>query len=303
MVSLITVFMTLVIFYVLYMRQKKSAKRKKMSNYIKVNEVLKTVSARQKIKEKNILSKYFNQNFWLVYGVRNTVIAFILIAGYVIFWLFVCMTFGLSFIGVTFGVFIIMATGLWLAYRQFQSIFSNYFESSFPYALRLISRNMAVGQTIYSAIEAASQNLHGIMKTEFQRISDQLKNGATFEQILDKGEILYPYKGYFVFSSYLRVSIKKGSSLKDTLTALADDLVSAQIIKKKTRSLTSESRNAAIILSFLPVIMLGVLYMFSAENFFYLFTEYYGRIVLIYVVLSVTIGFLLISRMISGVEL
>lgn len=295
--------MLMAIPYAIYRRYKPAKKNRDFLNYIHVAEVVKSPNTINTKKNKSVLSRYFNQKFFLIYGMRNIVIAAILSIGYIIFWLFVCVTFSFSVILVTFGVFVVMSIALLLAYRQFQSIFSDYFESSFPHALRLISRNMAVGQTIYSAVEAASHNLHGIMKLEFQRISEQLKNGASFDQILDKGEILYPYKGYYIFSSYLRVSIKKGGSLRDTLTALADDLVSAQIIKKKTRSLTSESRNAALILSFLPVIMLCVLYMFSSENFFYLFNAYYGRIVIIYVVISVTVGFLIISKMIRGVEL
>lgn len=303
MANYFVVILLVAIGYLIYTRHKASIKNKHVSAYIHVAEAQRSDFLIPVFRGKSFLEKYFNQNFWIVYGPRNTAVATVLISGYVVFWVFVCFTFELSFFFITIGVFLIMSLGLYLAYNQFKTIFSDYFESSFPYALRLISRNMSVGQTIYSAVEAASQNLHGIMKTEFQRISDQLKNGVTFEQILDKGEKLYPYKGYYVFSSYLRVSIKKGSSLKDTLTSLADDLVSAQVIKKKTRSLTSESRSAAYILSFLPVMMLGVLYMFSAENFAYLFTAFYGRLVLIYVVISVTIGFLLISKMIRGVEL
>lgn len=285
-----------------YIERKKNSNKKIISLYIQ-NDDTSISSATQPKKKNNLLNKYFNQDFFLIYGSKNIVIATLLTSAYIVFWLFVCLTFGLSFIWIILGTSVVISVGLLLAYRHFQMIFSNYFESSFPYALRLISRNMSVGQTIYSAVEAAAQNLHGIMKKEFQRISEQLKNGQTFEQILDRGEKIYPYKGYFVFSSYLRVSIKKGSSLKETLTSLAEDLVSAQVIKKKTRSLTSESRGAAKILAILPVVMLGVLYLFSAENFIYLFNAYYGRIVMIYVVVSVTVGFLIISKMIRGVEL
>ena len=85
--------------------------------------------------------------------------------------------------------------------------------------------------------------------------------------------------------------------------ALADDLIAAQIIKKKTRALTSESRGAAFILATLPAIMLGVMYSFAHANFIYLFNELYGRYVLIYVVISVSLGFVIISRMIQKVEL
>jgi Flp pilus assembly protein TadB len=206
------------------------------------------------------------------------------------------LTYALS-VGTTFAI------AVYVVRKKYQKAFSDYFEVHFPYALRLISRNLAVGQTLYASVDSVSINLAGIMQREFKRISLQLKSGVSFEEILDKGEEIYPYKGYYVFSSYLKISVQKGSSLKDTLMALADDLIAAQIIKKKTRALTSESRGAAFILATLPAIMLGVMYSFAHANFIYLFNELYGRYVLIYVVISVSLGFVIISRMIQKVEL
>ncbi|MGP3147043.1 type II secretion system F family protein [Serratia bockelmannii] len=223
--------------------------------------------------------------------------------GYILFWWFCCLTFSASSFAYVFGTVILVAISFAALYGIYQSRFSDYFEAQFPYALRLISRNLAVGQTIYAAIDAAAENLSDIMKREFTRISFQLKNGVSFDDILSRGEKIYPYKGYFVFSSYIRISIQKGSSLKDTLLSLANDLVAAQVIKKKTKALTSEARGAAKILALLPLLMLVVLYKFAFWNFVYLFDELYGRYVVIYVVISVSIGFFIISRMIKGVEL
>lgn len=262
---------------------------------------------KSEIVAKNKISSFFNgsssPDIILIYGIKNVAIASVLTFGYVCFAGFCCLTFDASpmtyalIVGATVTVAIIVVRNKYLR------AYSDYFETHFPYALRLISRNLAVGQTLYTSVDSVAINLSGIMQREFKRISLQLKSGVSFEEILDKGEEIYPYKGYYVFSSYLKISVQKGSSLKDTLMALADDLISAQIIKKKTKALTSESRGAAFILATLPGLMLGVMYSFSHANFNYLFNALYGRYVLIYVVISVSLGFVVISRMIQKVEL
>lgn len=251
----------------------------------------------------DIANDFYTPDFVLIYTVQRIVIASIITFGYVCFVWFFCFTIDASVFSGLIGTGVVIVLASVVTYKSYKSAFSNYFESQFPYALRLISRNLAVGQTLYTSVDAAALNLTSIMQREFKRISSQLKSGMSFEEILDKGESIYPYKGYYVFSSYLKVSLQKGSSLRETLLSLADDLISAQIIKKKTRALTSESRGASIILAFLPVVMLIVMWFFNKDNFFYLFNATYGRYVIIYVVISVSIGFFIISNMIKKVEL
>lgn len=285
----------------LYRVNKNNKKKKALWSLVEISDV--TTNTQQNKLSVNLQRMVHNKDFLLIYGAQSITLTVIISIGYYVFWCFVCDT--LSFSSVTF---ILGTLGcILICYKVVSGIyagkFSDYFEAQFPYALRSISRNLAVGQTIYVAISAAADNLTGIMQKEFIRISEQLKSGVSFDDILDRGETIYPYKGYYVFSAYLRVSIQKGSSLRETLMSLADDLLASQIIKKKTRALTSEARGAAKILACLPVIMLLVLYQFAKDNFVYLFTELYGRYVVIYVVISVTIGFLIIMKMIKGVQL
>lgn len=282
-----------------YLKEKRIRKKKWLDFFDTEND---THQENRKNLKKKITNDYL-PDFIFIFGVKNLIVSALASGGYILFWWFCCLTFNAPTYAYIFGSLVLTIISFLIFYEIYKSRFSDYFEAQFPYALRLISRNLAVGQTIYSAIDAAAENLSDIMKREFTRISFQLKNGVSFEDTLNRGEKIYPYKGYIVFSSYIRISIQKGSSLKDTLLSLANDLVAAQVIKKKTKALTSEARGAAKILALLPLCMLVVLYKFAYWNFIYLFNELYGRYVIIYVVISVSIGFLIISRMIKGVEL
>jgi len=305
MTDFVSFLITMAVLLLAYLHVRNNGLKKKRweSTFGKKKKKVKVKNKTKNIIKLKILNDFYKPDFVFIYGIKSIVFSVLIIGGYWVFWLFCCLTFDASM--ATYLIISVMhfIASTFIVRGVYNNKFSDYFEAQFPYALRLISRNLAVGQTIYAAIDAASENLSDIMKREFHRISIQLKNGVSFDDVLNRGEVIYPYKGYFVFSSYIRISIQKGSSLKDTLLSLANDLVAAQIIRKKTKALTSEARGAAKILALLPLIMLVVLYKFAFWNFVYLFDELYGRYVVIYVVLSVSIGFLIISKMIKGVEL
>lgn len=273
-------------------------KHKKIAIFIN-NENDKIASS----KKDSFFYKIKTSKFVVIYGVNYILKSVLLFMGYLAFLWFCCDTFDLHYLYYVFSLGLVGWGAFVLAKKRYQRAFSDYFESNFPYALRLMSRNLAVGQTIYAAIDSASIHLNDIMQVEFKRISLQLKNGVSVKEVLEKGELLYPYKGYYVFSAYLQIALQKGSGLQDTLMSLADDLVSAQMIKRKTQALTSESRGAATILSCLPGLMLIIMYWFARDNFVYLFTTFNGKIVIIYMVVSVSLGFAVIARMINKVEL
>lgn len=251
--------------------------------------------------------KYLSQNilviFFEIYGLGAFVLHCGVILFYVAFMIFVSETFDLSYFITLILVGVVITIGSLLILKEYHLKLSNYFEDKFAFSLRMISRNLLSGKTIISAIESASRHTVGKIQIEFERIIKQVHAGNTLEEALIAGEKIYPYKGYAVFSANVQMSLKRGGSIKDSLNELAQDLVASQVIRKKTLALTSESRGAAKILVVLPFLMLFVLKSFAVENYEYLISEQYGKYILIYVVTSVSIGFVLIKRMIDSVAL
>ncbi|MDI6949863.1 hypothetical protein, partial [Serratia sp. Se-RSmG] len=155
----------------------KAAKKKKWENFFGKAKP----AEKEKTKEiKKLIGKSYLPDFVFIFGTKSLVMSLVVSGGYILFWWFCCLTFSASSFAYVFGTVILVAISFTALYGIYQSRFSDYFEAQFPYALRLISRNLAVGQTIYAAIDAAAENLSDIMKREFTRISFQLKNGVSF---------------------------------------------------------------------------------------------------------------------------
>ncbi|WP_152428751.1 type II secretion system F family protein, partial [Vibrio azureus] len=222
---------------------------------------------------------------------------------YISFMLFVTDTFRFSYFLTSILISLVVLIGFYQILNEYKRKLSDYFEDKFAFALRMISRNLLSGRTIISAMESASRHTVGKIRLEFERIIKQVHAGNTLEEALASGEKIYPYKGYIVFSANVQMSLKRGGSIKDSLNELAQDLVASQVIRKKTQALTSESRGAAKILALLPFIMLFILKNLAQDNFNYLLNEQYGKYIIVYVVVSVTIGFVMIQKMINSVSL
>ena len=255
----------------------------------------------------NFYLKYLSQNilimFFDIYGLSNFIIHIGVILFYVSFMIFVTDTLRTSYFLTVTLTSLVVLIGFYQILNEYKRKLSDYFEDKFSFALRMISRNLLSGRTIISAIESASRHTVGKIRLEFERIIKQVHAGNTLEEALSSGEKIYPYKGYIVFSANVQMSLKRGGSIKDSLNELAQDLVASQVIRKKTQALTSESRGAAKILALLPFIMLFILKGLAKDNFHYLLNEQYGKYIIIYVVVSVTIGFVMIKKMINSVSL
>lgn len=252
-------------------------------------------------------AEYFSQSvlamFFDIYGLGAFVTHCLLILFYVLFSFFFMEAFYFPY---TYGFLLatlIILLGIILIIKQYKIKLSDYFEDRFSFSLRMISRNLGAGKTILGAIESTSKHTSGRLKNEFNRICKQVHAGNTLDEALQQGELIYPFKGYIVFSANVQLSLRSGGSIKDLLNELAVDLQGSQIIRRKTLALTSESRGAAKILAALPIFMLLILNAFAPENLAYLFTQHYGQIVLVYVVISVTLGFIVIKRMIDNIAL
>lgn len=270
-----------------------------------LNETTKLDEVKKEIQEFYV--KYLSQNilviFFDIYGMGSFVLHCGVILFYIGFVIFASNAFVLPYFFTVCLISVVIFLGGLFILKEYRQKLSDYFEDKFSFSLRMISRNLLTGKTIISSIESASRHTVGKIRIEFERIIKQVHAGNTLEEALITGEKLYPYKGYAVFSANVQMSLKRGGSIKDSLNELAQDLVASQVIRKKTLALTSESRGAAKILVLLPFLMLFVLKSFAVENYQYLFHEQYGNYILIYVVFSVSIGFVLIKRMIDSVTL
>jgi tight adherence protein B len=117
------------------------------------------------------------------------------------------------------------------------------------------------------------QEMGGPVSEEFTRITDGLKMGGEFDDILwaTAERIDLPEFNFFVIT--LTIQRETGGNLGETLENLCDMLRKRRQVKLKVKALSSEAKASAIIIGSLPFALFGILYLLNPEYVMTLFTH------------------------------
>lgn len=172
------------------------------------------------------------------------------------------------------------------------------FTRTFPDAIDLMVRGLRSGLPVTETIAACGREMSDPVGLEFQRIADAVRLGQTLEDALwDAARRLdTPEFKFFVIS--LSVQKETGGNLGETLANLSDILRSRKQMRLKIKAMSSEAKASAGILGSLPFLMFGIIYFLSPEYEQVLFTDVRGRVMLGGALALMSMGVLVMRRMI-----
>lgn len=147
------------------------------------------------------------------------------------------------------------------------------FLSSFPDALDVLIRGLKAGLPAAESIRIIGQEMSGPVAEEFLKISDNIRIGGEFDDVLwsAANRIDVPEFNFFVIT--LSIQRETGGNLGETLDNLVDILRKRRFVRLKVKSLSSEAKASAIIVGSLPFALFGVLYVLNRDYIMVLFTH------------------------------
>ncbi|MBD1570418.1 MULTISPECIES: type II secretion system F family protein [Aliivibrio] len=295
----------LLIFYLLMPQSKKHHEYLKGSNFsssdLSNNEDKQAVKLESLSDEtlKQALLRFFNNTYQQIDSLANIKIpvycAFLIVLGIYINKSFlqanpIIIVTITEIIGLIFGV-------VWLRKRE-----KNRFEESFPDALNMMSSAVSAGEGIMQAVVFVGRSLDGKVGKEFKRMGEQLQLGESPDTVFRKSCERFPYPSFQFFIITLRTSMQRGGQLKEVMKRLNRLMFGARAIEKKKLALTSEARASAKIVAAIPFIFLFMLQYLSPENYEFVMFNPAGRPILYYVLISESIGILIIWLLMRGVR-
>lgn len=137
------------------------------------------------------------------------------------------------------------------------------FNDALPEALDIFARGMRSGQTVQGALGVVAQHARGITAEEFSRCHEELRVGFTLSQALAgiARRVGSPEAQFIAVATSLQA--ETGGNLVETLDNLANLLRERRKLRKKAAALSAETRVSAFILSSLPFVIAGVLFMLN----------------------------------------
>jgi tight adherence protein B len=134
-------------------------------------------------------------------------------------------------------------------------------EEQLPQALDVIVRAVRAGHPVVSALQLAAQEMGDPLGTEFGLVSDETTYGAEFKDALTNFARRTGSSDASYFAVCIGIQTETGGNLAEILDNLAGLMRSRGSLAKRVRSLSSEGRASAAILSILPLGMIGFIMM------------------------------------------
>jgi tight adherence protein B len=171
----------------------------------------------------------------------------------------------------------------------------------FPDALSTIVRCVRVGIPIGEALRTVAADSLEPTKAEFTILADKVSIGIPLDVALRELALRIKLTEYQFFATALTLQARSGGGITQTLETLADVIRKRVGLKQRGYALTAEARTSAMILSVLPFVAGGAIFVMQRSYMILLFTTSSGESVLVVAILLMGIGLGVIQFMISNV--
>lgn len=169
----------------------------------------------------------------------------------------------LSFIG-SIGL---CAMGLWawVNFRYAKRL--KLIETQLPLALDIVIRGLKAGHPVITAVQLVVEEMGDPIGTEFGLIVDETTYGFEFREALANFARRTGSEDAHFFAVSMAIQSSTGGNLAEILGNLASVVRSRASLAKRIRSLGSEGRMSAVLLSILPLFLIS--FMFVTQPQFY----------------------------------
>ncbi|MGE5502276.1 MAG: type II secretion system F family protein [Ignavibacteriales bacterium] len=132
-------------------------------------------------------------------------------------------------------------------------------ENQLPLALDIIIRALKAGHPVISAVGLVTEEMGDPIGSEFGLIVDETTYGAEFREALQSFARRTGSDDAHFFAVSIGIQSDTGGNLAEILANLSNVMRARQTLAKRIKSLSSEGRMSGLILSVLPVFLIGVI--------------------------------------------
>jgi tight adherence protein B len=264
-----------------------------------VQDTLKEIEERQKAKAKQNKSPPLTlrlEQAGLSWS-RRTYIIISLVFGVVFF--LVPRLFGLPlYLSVVFMMVGFLGLPRWIVSfkrkRRMQS-----FLNEFANAVDIIVRGIKAGLPLGDCIRMIATETEEPVRSEFRKIVDAQSLGMSVGDAVGKMPERIPLPEANFFAIVITIQQKAGGNLAEALANLSRVLRQRRQMKGKIKAMSMEAKASAVIIGILPFAVMVMIYLSSPGYIMLLFTEPVGNLILGASAVWMTIGILVMRKMVN----
>jgi tight adherence protein B len=171
----------------------------------------------------------------------------------------------------------------------------------FPDALNTVVRCVRVGIPMGEALRTVAKDAMEPTKLEFTILADKVSIGVPLDAALRELSLRVKLTEYQFFATALTLQARAGGGITQTLEGLSEVIRKRVGLRARGYALTAEARTSALVLSVLPFVAGGMIYLVQAPYIMILFTTKGGESVVTGAIVLLLLGMGVIQFMISNV--
>jgi tight adherence protein B len=168
-----------------------------------------------------------------------------------------------------------------------------------PQALQIIVRSLEAGHPVPTAIALVGREMPDPIGSEFGLAADEIAYGATLAQAVARIADRCRHADVDLFASVIRLQERSGGNLVGLLKMIARTIRERLKMRMKVKALSSEGKASAMILIGAPFATAGILQVLSPDFYGEVIGEPIVAIVLSCLAVWMTIGALVMRKMIN----
>jgi tight adherence protein B len=181
------------------------------------------------------------------------------------------------------------------AERQAQRIFYE----QLPEALDLMARAVRTGHALTAAMEIIAEEMPAPIKLEFSEVVDEVKFGISLDEALNNMCQRVPLTDLRYFAISVIIHKETGGNIAQIFDNLSRLIRERLQFTRQIKALTAEGRLSAIILLLMPIVMFCYIYFVNYGYVSILWTDPFGKLLLMGAGLAQIIGYLVMKRMVD----
>ncbi len=240
----------------------------------------------------------FNRQF-ITIDVKYIVLAAICLFG--LFGLFLGWNIG-GFLGV-FVFLICLLIGAYVGVRIPASVLEslkrsrgNRINKQLMDSLILLANSLRSGMDIVQGFELVSRDMLPPIADEFGLVVKNYQLGTPFEQALDgMTERVDSHMLAYVIKAII-IQRQVGGNLTVIFARLVENIREESKLEEKLQAMTAQQKIQSIVVSLMPFIMMGVMFMFNPEQMFSFYTSFLGIFIFIFCCVWIFIGMMILRK-------
>jgi tight adherence protein B len=197
------------------------------------------------------------------------------------------------------GAVALSVAGVWLWVRALRIRRIKRIERQLPVGLDIINRAIRAGHPVVSAVRLASEELSDPIGTEFGLIVDETAYGYDFREALTNFARRTGSGDAHFFAVSVSIQADTGGNLAEILEGLAAVIRGRHTLAQRVRSLSSEGRMSALLISVLPLFVISAQMLIRPRIYIDKFSDPIFWPVVGVTLIEYAIGWLIVRRIIN----